>query len=226
MDILAYYFLFYVGLFLPFAAFRSAKRVRENRNIPSRKKAYLSTLFSLSILLFITVFTARRNWITLFPTPVIGVRNVLIGLAALGLKLGYFFLRRRNRSFATHPSQKLMAPRTAEEKALFVIIVALAAVTEEAAYRGVAFQLFWWLTGSAWIGAAASALAFGLSHQVQGWKVVIIVFFHALLDQLVVYLTGSLYIVIAVHFIYDLIAGFLISARIETVSNEPVAASG
>jgi len=223
MDIVAYYFLFYVGLFLPYAAFRSAKRVRENKNLPSRIKTYLSILFLLLILLFITIFAARRNWIILFPPPAIGWRDIFIGFASLGIKLGYFFFRRRQRSFATHPSQKLLSPQTMGEKVMFCLMVAVAAIAEEAAYRGVAFQLFWMLLGSAWLGAAASAVAFALGHQVQGWRVVGVIVFHALLDQLVVYLTGSLYIVIAVHFVYDLIAGFLISAKIGSASNAAIA---
>jgi len=90
---------------------------------------------------------------------------------------------------------------------MFIVMVALAAVAEEAAYRGVLFQLAERATNSFWIAATASAVVFGVGHLVQGRRPAIAAGVLGLGNQIVVWLTGSLWIAIAAHFAYDAIVG-------------------
>lgn len=64
-----------------------------------------------------------------------------------------------------------------------------------------------------WIAAVLSAAAFGAGHAVQGWTAAGISFVMALVLQGFVLWTGSLYLSMAEHFTYDLLAG-LIFARL------------
>lgn len=181
-------------------------------------RIYLSTLFSLAILLILSLLVAHVNEINLFQQYTLKPAHLLIGLAALGLKLGYLFLRLARNDFSERKDLQVMVPRSEKEKSLFVLLCAAAGVTEEIAYRGIGFLLFSWLLRSPWLGALASAAAFGLAHQVQGRRAIVAVTLHGLIDQLVVHLTGTLYIVMVIHFVYDLIAGFSLSTRLQPSS--------
>ncbi len=89
-------------------------------------------------------------------------------------------------------------------------IAVLAGVGEECAYRGVAYVLLVDLLGSAWLSLTICTLAFALAHIYQGWKSSLEVGALSLLSQLAVFLTGSLYLSIAVHAAYDTLLGWLV----------------
>jgi len=92
----------------------------------------------------------------------------------------------------------------------WVPIAVLAGVGEECAYRGVAYVLLVDLLGSAWLSLTICTLAFALAHIYQGWKSSLEVGALSLLSQLAVFLTGSLYLSIAVHAAYDTLLGWLV----------------
>ena len=87
------------------------------------------------------------------------------------------------------------------------------AATPESAYRGVAIASLTWLLGNAWLAVLVSAVAFALAHSTQGWKSAVIVFFLALSMHALVAFTGTLVIAMVVHTVYDLVAGYLLTAR-------------
>lgn len=151
---------------------------------------------------------ASHNEIDLYVAPHLRPRDYLIGGGTLALLLCLFLygLRRGKTSATT----KWMAPQTTSEFFLFLLVALAAAIAEESAYRGAAYQLFARVFGSYLWAAVASAIAFGLAHRVQGLRAVAITIVHGLLDQLVVYLTGTLFIMMAVHFLYDLAAGLIL----------------
>jgi membrane protease YdiL (CAAX protease family) len=72
----------------------------------------------------------------------------------------------------------------------------------------VLFALLTTLTGSAWIAALLASAAFGVSHMVQGAQSALIISAIALALHGLVAVSGSIYLAIVVHFLYDLIAGF------------------
>jgi membrane protease YdiL (CAAX protease family) len=219
MSLLGYYFLFYIGFFLPFVSYRSLKRIRANSALPSSTRVYVTTIILATVLLSLAILTARDNWIFLFQTPKLGIKEWLIGAAALTLKLGFFWFRHRTPKFEVRRTIELIAPRTSGQKLVFCAMAAMAAISEEAAYRGVAFTLFSRLLNNTILGTLASAIAFGLGHQTQGPRTVLIVILHALVDQVVVYLTGTLYIAMGIHFIYDAVAGMVLSKQIAATEN-------
>jgi membrane protease YdiL (CAAX protease family) len=177
-------------------------------------RVYVSTGIQLIFLGALALFAAWHNYLPLFPHTVIGLKAIGIGIAAFILKIGYFFFRFKSGKHKDSASLQFIAPQTQNEKILYVAMALMAGIFEEIAYRGVGFQLFSWITNSYFIGAFLSAIAFGLAHIVQGRSAVFAVILHALVDQLVVYLTGTLYIVMVIHFVYDAIVGLFLSKKI------------
>jgi membrane protease YdiL (CAAX protease family) len=218
VSIAGYYFLLYIGFLLPFLAYRSSKKIHSGQVIASRVRVYLSTLIQLVFLVALALFAAWRNYLPLFPHAIIGFREIGIGIAAFVLKIGYFFFRFFSGKHRGSRALQLIAPQTRNEKILYIWMALMAGVCEEIAYRGVGFQLFAWITNSYLAGALLSAVVFGLAHIVQGRSAVFAVILHALVDQLVVYLTGTLYIVMVIHFLYDAIVGLFLSKRIHSSS--------
>lgn len=185
---------------------------------PSRSRAYVSTLFSLMLTGVLAWLAASHNEIDLYAAPHLRFKDYLIGAGTLVLLLTSFFygLKKGKVSAAT----KWMAPQTNTELFLFLLVALAAAVAEESAYRGAAYQLFGRVFNSYLPAAIASAIAFGLAHRVQGLRAVAITILHGLLDQAVVYLTGTLYIMMGVHFLYNVAAGLILYRFIVTQPNQ------
>jgi membrane protease YdiL (CAAX protease family) len=106
----------------------------------------------------------------------------------------------------------LFMPRTPRERALWVGCSLAAGISEEATYRGVMFVILWRLTGNPVAAGLISAALFGISHLLQGARSVAIIFGIALAFQALAWVSGSLYIGMAVHALYDVTAGFFYGA--------------
>lgn len=208
MSLAAWLFAAYVGLFLPFAAWRSSRRVQGGSGLPPRTALYASTaLFEATLLAFAWI-TAHVESIRLFPMPVIGLSDALIGVGWVTLKyVRYRAVLRRPETLKRRRVLRHLAPHSLRETAGYIGMVTLAAVAEEAAYRGVLFQLALRPTGSFWIAGLASALVFGLAHLTQGRRPAVIAGVLGFGNQVVVLLTGSLWVAIGAHFAYDVLAG-------------------
>jgi membrane protease YdiL (CAAX protease family) len=82
-----------------------------------------------------------------------------------------------------------------------------AGLNEEITWRGVQTALLSNLIGRLWLAAIICSISFGLGHMVQGWKSSAIIVVFALGFQLLVWLSGSLYVAMIVHIAYDITAG-------------------
>jgi membrane protease YdiL (CAAX protease family) len=104
---------------------------------------------------------------------------------------------------------RILLPDDPSLMRLWVGITALAAISEECAYRGLAYQL---LRGLGWDVALALLVCvttFAVGHMTQGWRGVLGTFVLALVFHGLVFLTGSLYLAIAFHAAYNLIVGVI-----------------
>ena len=89
-------------------------------------------------------------------------------------------------------------------------LVSLAAGTvEEITYRGVMIALLLPLTRNWWIAVAICVLFFALGHANQKLSRMAFVGVIAVGCHVLVWMTGALYLAMAVHFIYDFIAGII-----------------
>lgn len=202
-------------LLLPWAAVRSARRLAAVRagtpgvEMPTRRRIWTGTLLLQVMLLYLAWAVGRGFGFELLAVPRLGPLDVAAAAAALAACLGLRVLIRA--SMSEEERRRLMvyrlAPRTAAESALRTAAVLVASVAEEAAYRGVGFSILWYTLGNPWVAAAVSAVAFGAVHAIQGWRSVGWIVLFALVLQGLVVLTDTLVLAMAVHAIYDFIAG-------------------
>jgi membrane protease YdiL (CAAX protease family) len=207
-------FLGYLLGYLPWAALRSARRLRGAATaLPPRIAIWTGTLVSQGILLLIAWFAGRSFGYQPFAAPALGWRAILATAGALAVSFVLRALGRRLRN-SEERRQALVfaiAPRTPTEWALWLATVLVASVAEELAYRGVAMNILWYTLGSPWPAVLLSALAFAAAHAVQGRKSALVIFGLALVAHALVALTGTLVTAMVVHAVHDLVAGTAIA---------------
>ena len=208
VGVIAWVFVLYVGFLMPFMAWRSSRKVKRGAKLPPRMKLYASLAVSQAVLLAFAWITARFQGIELFPMPEIHLSDAFIGVAWVALKsLRLWSVLRRPEAMSRRRVGRHLAPRSPREVAGYAGLLTITAVAEEAAYRGVLFQIGLFATGSFWIAGLASAVVFGLGHLTQGRRPAVVAGIIGFGNQVIVLLTGSLWVVIAAHFAYDLLAG-------------------
>jgi membrane protease YdiL (CAAX protease family) len=102
----------------------------------------------------------------------------------------------------------LFMPMTRDERLLWLLVSLMAGFSEEITWRAVQTMLLERVTGALLFGILFSAVMFGAAHAVQGYEGVALIGGMALVFHGLVLFTGSLYIAMAVHFLYDAIAGY------------------
>lgn len=221
--------LLYLLVFLPWMAWRSAGQLRAAREdpaanpLPPLTSILAGTLLMLAVLFVLAWLVGRTFGYDPFHFPAIGARDLAAGAAALGAAFGLHGVSRLVRSEAERRQSfvyKLM-PRTRQEWVLYIAMAVTAGIAEETAYRGVGMALLTWSTGNAWIAAGIMSLAFGIAHLTQEWKSVWIVVVMAVLMHALVALTGTLVIAMAVHTIYDIVAGVIGSREARALDTVP-----
>jgi membrane protease YdiL (CAAX protease family) len=206
VGIAGIYHLGFFGVLLPYLAFKSS-RVIATRPLPPKIKHFVSQILALGFFLAISALVGRREWINLFPRQLPEPKFILAGAAVL---VGLVVLMRpmwRNRVEKRSRKVWLFMPRNPNERFLWGCVAVTAGISEETTYRGVMFGLLWRITGSALAAVFISAFVFSISHFLQGWKSMAIIFGIALAFQMLAWFSGSLYVSMAVHALYDIAAG-------------------
>ena len=209
MDLLAIWFLLIFGVFVPYIAFQSGRRIRAGAPIPPRKRIFINVLVMQILFLAISLLTARYREIDLFAAGRFSGKAILVGIGMLGVSLGV--LARLWKRSSDGDKRRLLLTRPHETKELgWWFLVSLAAGTvEEITYRGVMFALLLAMTRNWWTAVAICVVFFALGHANQGWLRGIFVGAMALGCHFLVAFTGALYLAMALHFTYDFIAGIL-----------------
>jgi len=209
-------FLSYLLVVIPLGAIRSRRILRPpagsapSRPIPSRRQILGQTIFVLIGLGLLAWYAGRQFDYDPFAIPaVIRPEDWLAGMVALAAATAIVIVSRRFRTEEErrNPAIDRWMPQDGPERALFVVTAVLAGLAEEAAYRGVLVEVLNYSLGSWWVAVAVSAIAFGVAHAVQGWKSGIAIVAIALLMQGLVAVTGTLVVAMAVHAVYDIVAG-------------------
>lgn len=224
------FFLAYILVFLPWASWRSGRRLRKARAngmvITSRYAIWIGTLLNLLVLLTLSWFVGAGFEYPFLAMPPVDARALSAALAALVV---CFALRSASRMFRSEEERRsmlvyLLAPRSGREWGLWTLTVLVAGVSEEVAYRGIGMTILWYSFGNPWIAAAICAAGFAAAHALQGWKSGVIIFFIALTMHALVAYTGTLVYAIVVHVVYDLVAGWLIGREADRLVTEGAAA--
>jgi len=207
IGIAGIYHLVFFGLLMPWSAVKSARRLKAHA-YPPRRKYFLMVIAQQCFFVLLSSFVAAMEWIEIWTLP----RNhysYLIAAAILVLLIVVMVPYWRKAVERRERRVYLFMARNSSERALWVIISLLAGIGEEITYRGVMFILLIRVTGHEWLAALIAAAVFGFSHYVQGWKNVFLIAGFALLFQAVYYISGSLLLPMAMHFLYDVTAGIM-----------------
>ena len=220
---ISWMFILLVVVGLPVAA---AAQQRALSRDPARAASidrgtiYVSAAITQAVLLLAAWLAMRDAGADLVPMQPIGSLAVIIALTMLAIGLLPVFLpgwtdaRARERS-------AMITPRNSREAVGFAGVALSAGIAEEVAYRCVLYALLFDIASGAGAGvtaafcsaAAIGAIAFGAAHAFQGWRSAVAAGAIGFLMQLTLVFTGNVLLLIAVHVIHDLIAGFVIARR-------------
>ena len=208
-----WYHLAFAGVVLPaLAVLGHRKLAKKELPLPDRTRHFRSTTFTLALFMGVSLWVARAQRIELFPFD----RDHLLPGLLPGLLAGLamyvaavLFMRPRWRRAVERRARVvyLFMPDNARERAWWIAVSVLAGVGEEITWRGAQTSLLFGWIGNYWVAAVLCAVCFGLAHYVQGWRSAAVIVFFALGFQLVVLVSGSLYIAMLVHVVYDVTAG-------------------
>jgi membrane protease YdiL (CAAX protease family) len=201
-----WYHLVFFGLLLPVVALRSRRKLSQVASIP-RKQFFVSVLVQQGIFLTVSLVVARSERIPLlprvWPTPQAWTLGALL-LAVSWVAMRPFW---RDAVARREPRVHLSMPSDGTERGLWLVISVAAGIGEEISYRGVMYTLLQRLLGDPVRAAAGAAVLFGAAHVVQGWRAIGVTTVLALAAQALVLYSGSLYVAIAWHVAYDVVAG-------------------
>jgi membrane protease YdiL (CAAX protease family) len=204
-------FLLVLCVALPVAAVRQHRMLASQPVAISRLRIYASGVATHAVLLLLAWLVVLEQRIDLLPPYHLSAVHALVGLAALGVGI-VPFLRSRADRIARERTESI-APRTPREFGAFYLLSGTAGIAEELAYRGVLFTLLSAITGSWWVAALLSAVCFGIAHLFQGVRSAGLASLIGLRDHVVVGITGTLWVAIAVHIAHDMIAGTIIGLQ-------------
>ena len=204
-------FLAIVCLGLPYLAWKSSKRIGSGPIPIPRKRFFIQTILVQLYLLGIALAAAWRNGVDLLARPPAVLRAWLLAALFLAALLGAMRWRWPHRGQESKEKLVRLLPSERGDLPPYFALCLAAGVCEEIVYRGVTTVLLTRITGSLLAAIAIAAVVFALAHVIQGRRATIVVFFIALGAHALVFLTGSLFPVMAVHALYDAIGGVLMS---------------
>ncbi len=197
-----------IGGVIPWAAWRSRNQLA-TAALPAKKRYLAGVIVQQLALTALSLGTAWSLGIPLFASyrPAVGHWLAAAGVLVTALAVFLGWPEWRRQAASGDRRIQLIAPIDATDHALWAAVSVLAGVGEEITYRGVLYWIVYQLTGSAAASVVAAATIFGVSHLVQGWRAVPVITGFAVVFHGLVMFTGSLYPAMAVHVLYDLIAG-------------------
>lgn len=209
-DTVIVLFLAVTVVILPALAIRGQNLIAGVETLP-RIPLYLETIVVQTILLGLSIAVCRRLGLEPWSVPDLRYRDwvaatVLLSVALVAMSVAWRFSNADDRRFLN-----LLVPRKPPELALWTALSLAAGLGEEMTYRAAMPALLHSFGAPGLVGAVVSAAVFGLAHAVQGWRNTIIIFLAGLVLHGLVILSGTLWLAIAVHFLYDLAAGVILS---------------
>jgi membrane protease YdiL (CAAX protease family) len=210
LPLLSGIFLLCIFLMMPALGVRSYLWIKSGKPVPPKTHRYGTAIGLLVVLFWLAWMVALTEELTLFHSSGVQAEYWEVGLIFTAVLL----LRTRT-GWARIPQERkntirLLLPENPRELAYWVVISLLAGIAEETAYRGVAFQLLCAMTHSPVLAMLLCVIAFAAAHMAQGLKAAVAVgVIGALLHALVIW-SGTLYVAMVVHAIYDLLLGVLV----------------
>jgi membrane protease YdiL (CAAX protease family) len=222
--------IIFLGAAMPLLGRRRVRLLlqRPETSTRERLRLYASTIAVQWVIAALLLWRTRAHGVTLadlglaLPYPLLTVA-VALGLAALILGNQLLALRMAARlpedsGAITRQLAARIFPQTTAERSVFFFVVVTVAICEEIIYRGFLQYLFGSLTASLAVGLVLSAAFFSVAHLYQGRRGLITTYVVGFLFGVVRAWTYSQLPGMAAHFVADIVAGFLLPARIRELS--------
>jgi membrane protease YdiL (CAAX protease family) len=219
-------FMVQVLLLAPALGIAGYFRIRSGKPLPPKRDRYRRAIVVEAILLLLAVLAAREQHVPLLYGPAPGVSAwifAIVFLTTVGLRLRQAWPKLSPERMAR---ARIVLPDHPSLMRLWVVISAMAGVSEEIAYRGLAFRFLTGNHGSVPLALLLCIASFAIAHMAQGWRGVLGTAIIAVLMHAVVYQTQSLYVAIVVHAVYDLMVGMLAMPILSEFAKRMEAAPG
>ena len=203
-------FLFLTCVYLPLMAIRTAIRARRSGGTPTRLQHLTGVFVSQGMTLFTALFAASSDDVRLFPGPTITPLSIATALGFLALSLGTLPMRWNWKPGPQKQQLMWMLPHRIGDLWWWGLVALTAGVCEEIVFRGVLLTLWQRILGSWSASVAVCATVFMVAHFVQGWRAMLLIGLLAVGFHLIVRLTGDLYTAMAIHIVYDFLAGLVL----------------
>jgi len=194
-----------VLVFIPWSTLR-ARRTAPAPDPSKRLKHYRDVCTMLVLFGLLSWLVAWRTGIPIARAP----RQPLLTWAAAAALVALFYYAlapyRRLRVARRDPRAFMTAPGPGQ-LGWWALVSLSAGVAEELAYRGVASAILLYAGLPAWVVVLLVSAAFGLAHANRGWIHVAATFGIGGLLHVLVLASGSLWPAMAVHAVYDFLAG-------------------
>ena len=207
ISVLGWAFVIFVTIVVPWAVLRNKESALAMADIPLAIRFY-AMLLPQVVLGLLAVATGVVEGIELFPRRTPSMISWLLGVVFIVGSLALVRPHWRRSVAEQKPTWRLFAPTNRRERRMWVALSLSAGVGEELVWRGVLPVLIATLFGNAALGIALSVLSFALAHAIQGLRSVLAIAAIAAAFHALVFASGSLYVAMVVHFVYDVVAGF------------------
>lgn len=207
ISALGWAFVIFVTVVVPWAVMRNRESALAMAGIPLALRFY-AMLLPQVVLGALALVTGFVEGIELFPARAPSWLSWFAGAVFLGVALLLVRPHWRRSIEEDKPTWRLFAPTNRRERRMWIALSLSAGIGEELVWRGVLPALIALLTGSLATGIALSILSFALAHAIQGLRSVLAIAGIAAAFHALVFISGSLYPAMLVHFAYDVIAGF------------------
>jgi membrane protease YdiL (CAAX protease family) len=209
LDPLAVWYLFLFGLFVPYIAIQSNRKIRAGTTLPPRKTRFRNIVVMEGFFLACAWYAAWSRGIPIFARGHFSVRAVVAAVVFLAVGLGTIPIRWKHTSEADKRHMLLTRPQERSDLGPWFAVSVAAGFVEEIVYRGVMLAFLIPITRNWYVAVLLCVFFFALGHLNQGVGRAAFIGVMALAFHYFVALTGSLYLAMAVHFLYDWIAGLM-----------------
>jgi membrane protease YdiL (CAAX protease family) len=203
------YFLFIVLFFIPAMGVVGYFRLRSGKPLRPKRRRYISIIVVQTLLLLLTLKAAQdeeinllgRGWGNSYVWVFVSTFLVLVAL-------------RLPRAWKKLPPERLekarrLLPDDPSVMRLWVGVAAMAGISEELAYRGLALRLLLQVGVSIELALLVCVATFAIGHMTQGWRGVVGTAVLAIVFHTIVIFGNSLYPAILLHAVYNLMVGIV-----------------
>lgn len=200
-------FVLFVTLVIPWAVIKNHDSALAMVWIPLSRRFFAMLIPQVGLGLA-AIATAWTDGVELFPARLPSSISWLAAAVFLIVALILVRPHWRRSMEEGKPTWRLFAPASPRERRMWIVLSLCAGIGEELVWRGVLPALLTRLSGSFAIALTLSVLSFAIAHAIQGLRSVLAIATFAVAFHALVWVSGSLYVGMAAHFVYDLIAGF------------------